>query len=58
MKWKDFVISVLIIVILFQGVMWIAVFIRTDVADYDIKLAHYQMETKYCPYCGELLEKE
>jgi RNA polymerase subunit RPABC4/transcription elongation factor Spt4 len=23
-----------------------------------VKFAHYHMETKYCPYCGELLEEE
>ncbi len=35
-----------------------AVWARTNIADYDVKFAHYHMDTKYCPYCGELLEEE
>jgi hypothetical protein len=35
-----------------------AVYQRTKIANYDVKFAHYHMETKYCPYCGELLEEE
>ena len=35
-----------------------AVYQRTKIADYDVKFAHYHMDTKYCPYCGELLEEE
>lgn len=56
MKWKDLVIVVLVTVIVIQGICWVDLFARTKIANYDVKLAHYNMKTKYCPYCGELLK--
>lgn len=53
-------IGILIVMVILPIELFIAfaVWARTDVANYDVKLAHYQMDTKYCPYCGELLEEE
>ena len=34
-----------------------AVWARTDIGNYDVKVVHYQMHTQYCPYCGEYLGK-
>ena len=56
---KTGIIAFIIMFILpIEIVIAFAVWTRTDIADYDVKLAHCQMDTKYCPYCGELLEEE
>lgn len=53
------IIAIIIMIILpFELLTAFAVWKRTNIAGYDVKLAHYQMNTKYCPYCGELLEEE
>ena len=51
-------ITIIIMIIVFTFAL--ATYERTKIADYDIKLAHYQMseEWNYCPYCGECLRSE
>lgn len=49
---------IIMIILPIELVIAVAVFARTDIANYDVKLAHCQMDTKYCPYCGELLDEE
>lgn len=58
---KNIGIAALIIIMIILPIelcIAFAVYQRTKIADYDVKFAHYRMETKYCPYCGELLEEE
>ena len=58
---KDVIKTLLVIlfVMLFMGSiqLWFGLYARTKVSDYDIKAAHYTMDTKYCPYCGEKLDE-
>lgn len=56
MRWRDLIIGILLVVIFFQSILLIT--LKIGIADYDIKTDHFKMETKYCPYCGELLEQE
>ena len=57
MKTKLIAVILMIILPIELGIA-VAVIIRTNIAGYDVKFAHYHMDTKYCPYCGELLEEE
>ena len=56
MTWRDLIIGVLLVIVFFQGILLIS--LKTGIADYDIKADHLKMETRYCPYCGKLLEQE
>lgn len=55
---RDIKALTIMVILPIELLLAVAVFLRTDIAGYDVKLAHYQMDTKYCPYCGELLEEE
>ena len=53
-KWlKPLLIFYLIVGIPSQMGLWFALYCRTKVADYDVKLVHYKLEYNYCPYCGK-----
>ena len=56
---KNLIIFLLVFIIIIQAWLWIALYGRTKVANYDVKIAHYNMSNvyKYCPYCGEELEE-
>lgn len=54
MKLRDVIIM---LVLVFEIIFGIAIWIRIDIDDYDIKADHILMETNYCPYCGKKLEQ-
>ena len=58
MKNTKIIAFIIMIILPIELVIAAAVGARTNIASYDVKYAHYQMDTKYCPYCGELLEEE
>lgn len=55
---RDIKALIIMVILPIELVIAVAIWTRTNIADYDAKFAHYHMDTKYCPYCGELLEEE
>jgi hypothetical protein len=55
---RDIKALIIMVILPIELLLAVAVYMRTNIASYDVKLAHYQMDTKYCPYCGELLEED
>lgn len=53
---KSTIIRIILVILFIVSItLWSGLYTRTKVADYNIKLTHYTMDTKYCPYCGEKL---